>query len=91
MTDNTKILVVDDEECLCMLLKDNLSAYGCEVEVACDGIDAIEKLHNQHFDVVLLDILMPLMDGLEVLKVIRQYKLAEKVIMLTNNTSSSFR
>ena len=83
MIDKTSILVVDDEEGICMLLKENLSVYGCDVEVAYDGIDAVDKLHNQRFDVVLLDIRMPLMDGLEVLKIIRQYNLAEKVIMLS--------
>ncbi len=66
-----KILVVDDEPDFLELLKVRLEASGYDVVSASDGKDALDKVRDEKPDAVLLDILMPQMDGLEVLKKIR--------------------
>lgn len=76
------ILVVDDNP---KFLKDALPMYGYEVTVAEDGIEALKKLANKEFDLVLLDVMMPNMDGWDTLKAIRKNPKTEHtpVIMIT--------
>jgi DNA-binding NtrC family response regulator len=83
MVEKSKVLVVDDEEALRYLLSTELSAEGYEVDTAGDGDEAIEAIKKSDYDVVLLDIKMPRVDGFEVLKFIKQNKPEIKVIMLT--------
>ncbi|CUS76339.1 Response regulator receiver domain-containing protein [Candidatus Kryptonium thompsonii] len=83
MAEKSRILVVDDEEALRYLLSSELAAEGYEVETAGDGDEAIESIKQKDYDVVLLDIKMPRVDGFEVLRFIKQNKPEIKVIMLT--------
>ncbi|CUU01952.1 Response regulator receiver domain-containing protein [Candidatus Thermokryptus mobilis] len=83
MAEKSRVLVVDDEEALRYLLSTELAAEGYEVETAGDGDEAIEAIKQKDYDVVLLDIKMPRVDGFEVLKFIKQNKPEIKVIMLT--------
>ncbi|HYC87347.1 MAG TPA: response regulator transcription factor [Chryseosolibacter sp.] len=69
---NHKVLVVDDEEPILELLKYNLEKGGYEVKTATDGMKAIEIARSFQPDVVLLDIMMPKMDGVETCRLIRQ-------------------
>lgn len=78
-----KLLVVDDEESLRTILRDELSHRNYTVKDAENGSTALEILNAEHQDIVLLDVRMPEMDGLEVLRHIRKNNLADKVIMLT--------
>lgn len=89
-TDEYTILVVDDNEDNRRMLSLRLTRRGYNVEVAQDGYEALAKIENQKFDMVVLDIMMPGMDGLEVLTTIRQtYSLAElPVIMATAKDES---
>ncbi len=80
---NEKILVVDDEESLRLSMKFKLKAAGFDVDVAEDGEVALEKLKAQTYDVVLLDINMPRMSGIEALGSIRQRHPQTEAIMLT--------
>ncbi len=80
---NEKILVVDDEESLRLSMKFKLKAAGFDVDVAEDGEVALEKLKNESYDVVLLDINMPRMSGIEALGLIRQRHPHTEAIMLT--------
>ena len=66
-----KILVVDDEKNLRQVLAIELSADGDEVDAAEDGLKALELLEKTEYDVVLLDLNMPRMGGIDVLKKIR--------------------
>ena len=66
------ILVVDDEEINCDLLRRRLERRGYSVETVGDGTGALEMVADRHFDMVLLDIMLPVLDGIEVLKAIRQ-------------------
>ena len=67
-----KILVVDDEESIRFLFKEELEEEGFRVEVASNGKEALEMLPELRPDLVTLDIRMPVMDGIETLKRIRE-------------------
>ena len=82
-TETISILVVDDEETFLQLVKALLSNEGYKVEVAKDGVLAINALQQQIFDLVLLDIKLPRVDGMEVLKYIHDHSFDTQVIMLT--------
>jgi DNA-binding NtrC family response regulator len=83
MADKSHILVVDDEEALRTVLGSELESSGYEVSTAADGDEAISVIQNKKFDLVLLDIKMPNVDGFEVLKFIKKNFPKLKVIMLT--------
>ncbi|MBI2619717.1 MAG: response regulator [Ignavibacteriales bacterium] len=78
-----KVLVVDDEDTLRLTIKTRLASSGFETEDAVDGDEALEKLKQSRFDVVLLDINMPRMDGITALGIITELYPATDVIMLT--------
>ncbi len=79
------ILIVDDEPGVVFLLKEELTeSEQYSVATAQDGAEAINLLHAQPFDVVLLDVKMPRVGGIEVLKFIREYYPTTQVIILTN-------
>jgi len=79
------ILIVDDEKSVVFLLKEELSEIEkYDVTVAYDGAEAINILQSQPFDVVLLDVKMPRVSGIEVLKYIREQHPTTIVLMLTN-------
>jgi CheY-like chemotaxis protein len=67
-----RVLVVDDEEGIRLLFKEELEDEGYEVEIAASGEEAIERLENNSIDLVLLDIKMPGMDGIEVLRKVKE-------------------
>ncbi|MBP1969642.1 two-component system response regulator ResD [Virgibacillus natechei] len=79
---NGKILVVDDEERIRRLIRMYLEREEYEVEEADNGADALEKSLNNNYNVILLDLMMPEMDGIEVCKELRKEK-TTPVIMLT--------
>ena len=83
MADKSRILVVDDEDALRMVLSNELSSSGYDVASAADGDEAITMVQNKKFDLVLLDIKMPKVDGFEVLKFIKKNSPHVRVIMLT--------
>jgi CheY-like chemotaxis protein len=81
-----KILVVDDDDALRLLLVTILEKEGYNMTPAADGDEAIEIFQKQPFDLVLLDIMMPTISGLEVLKFIKERSPSTKVVMLTAYT-----
>ncbi|MBI5216254.1 MAG: response regulator [Ignavibacteriae bacterium] len=83
MDNQHKVLVVDDEEALRTVLSGELVNEGYKVGTAADGDEAIAIIKQEQFDIVLLDIKMPKVDGFEVLKFIKKDYPAIKVIMLT--------
>ncbi|MBI1807031.1 MAG: response regulator [Ignavibacteria bacterium] len=78
-----RILVVDDEDDLRNILSDVLEKTGYEIKSASNGEEAINLLKKNRFDLTLLDIQMPNLNGIEVLKYIKQHFPATKSIMLT--------
>jgi DNA-binding NtrC family response regulator len=80
---DASILVVDDEEAFRYMLSSLLAGAGYHVEAANDGVQAINAVQNKLYHVVLCDMKMPKVDGLEVLKFIRSNVPGLEVIMLT--------
>jgi len=58
-----KVLIVDDDEEMCMVLKDILSYHHYNVKLAHDGLQAFQKTHEEKFDLILLDVCMPVFSG----------------------------
>lgn len=85
MTDQIKVLLVDDDERNIFALKAYLKAKKIIVETASDGKECLEKLRQIEVDVVLLDMMMPVMDGFETLGILRKDDQLKnnKVIALT--------
>ena len=83
--EKTKVLIVDDEPKIVQTLQDRLEMNEYEVLIAYDGKEGLEKAVKFLPDVILLDILMPVMDGLEMLEALREYPDCSdiSVIMLT--------
>lgn len=77
-----RVLIVDDDKKLCRLVRDYLEPMGYDVEVAHTGPSGLEKAGGGGFDVMILDVMMPGMDGFEVLKTLRKES-DMPVLMLT--------
>ena len=77
-----KILVVDDEAVLVKGIKFNLENEGYQVETGCDGEEAVDKARTGRFDLIILDLMMPKIDGLQACMKIREFSNVP-VIMLT--------
>lgn len=84
-----KILFVDDDEALRILVKSQLVTEGFEVDTADDGDIALEMVKKANYDLILLDIKMQRLDGIETLKQLRQSGIKTRVIMLTAVTELS--
>ncbi|MDD4954670.1 MAG: response regulator [Candidatus Omnitrophica bacterium] len=83
MEKKTKILVVDDEVDLLEILTKRLQANNYEVITARDGADALEKFSKEKPDAILLDIMMPRIDGIDVLRRIRKENANIPIFMIT--------
>jgi two-component system, cell cycle response regulator len=81
-----KILVVDDEQSIRDLLSEALVHLGHEVETACNGSEAIAKLKEGKFDIIITDIIMPKMDGLELIRYLVKNQKGISVIAITGHT-----
>jgi len=84
------VLVVEDEQRIANFIRMNLELEGCRVIISPNGRDALERVRSSMPDIVLLDIMMPGMDGFEVLRRIRQFS-AVPVIVLTAKDDSDDR
>lgn len=78
-----KVLVVDDEPAIATLLEYNLKQAGYEVLVARDGTQAFKQGQDRTIDVILLDLMLPEIDGIEVTKKLRQEKIKTPIIIVT--------
>ena len=76
-----RILVVDDEKRILNFLNSKLKASGYEVLTACDGLEALDQAQAQEPDLILLDILMPKLDGFETLKRLRSFSSTPVIIL----------
>jgi DNA-binding response OmpR family regulator len=84
-----RVLVVDDEEGIRVLCRVNLELGGFEVLEAADGVEAMEKARAEHPDLVFLDLMMPRMDGWQVLEELKSEPSTANipVVVLTARTS----
>ncbi|MFC2083600.1 response regulator transcription factor [Bacteroidota bacterium] len=78
-----RILIIEDEESILMALEDNLQIEGYKVTSAVDGEEGLTRAKENDFDLILLDIMLPKMDGFEVCKQIRAVGINTPIIMLT--------
>ena len=83
-----KILVVDDEQAFLRVLQNRLESMEYEVVTASNGKEALEKIKTDKPDAVLLDIMMPVLDGIQTLKVIRKTDKNLPVFMLTASSDA---
>ncbi|WP_214847508.1 response regulator [Exiguobacterium sp. s193] len=88
-----RILLAEDEDVLRMLVLDTLEDEGYTIDEATDGDEAYQKIMSQHYDLVLLDYMMPGMTGIEVIEKVRRHpdKQQLKIMMLTAKSQQSDR
>ena len=79
----SSILIVDDDEDISLMLKDRLTFLGYQVTTARDGAEGMMMLEQAVVDGILLDIQMPVMDGLTMLDMIREHHTSMPVIVMT--------
>ncbi len=87
MQESIRVLVVDDEEPLRRLLKKELARKGFSVEIAADGGAALEILKENIFDILLLDIIMPGIDGISLMKKLQTDPASPAIIVLTGRAT----
>src|SRR5438132_12473963 len=87
MNRKIRVLVVDDDSLLRKLIADQLSRAEFEAAPAASARDALDVLREADYDVVLLDIMMPDLSGLDALREIRKFEDPPEVVMLTADTS----
>lgn len=85
------ILLVDDEENLHEALRLNLEMEGYEVTSAYDGNEALQKIANEYFDLIIMDIMMPEVDGISVTETVRVNNNDVPILMLSARNSSADR
>lgn len=81
---NKKILIVEDDKNFLWVLKQNLTAKGFVVVFAQDGQEGLKKAKEEKPDLILLDILLPKMDGIEMAKELKKQGSKTQIIFLTN-------
>lgn len=86
---SAKILVVDDEPSIVELLKYNLENSGYEVKQAYDGEEALNIVSKERFDLIILDLMLPKIDGIEVCKRLKEEYFHIPIIMLTAKSSEA--
>jgi DNA-binding response OmpR family regulator len=82
-----KVLVVDDEPDVLLLLRITLEAAGFETGLAADGDEALQRLRKERFDLVILDLMMPVLDGFGVLDALADDTKSPPVVVLTANAT----
>ena len=83
-----KLLIVEDEVRAGEYLKKGLSESGYVVDVSCDGVDGLYQASSQPYDLILLDVMLPKLNGWQVLKTLRSSEINTPVIMVTARDQS---
>lgn len=78
-----KVLIVDDEESIVILLKYNIEQAGFKTDIAYTGSIGLQKATNQTFDLIVLDLMLPEIEGTEVCRMLRQRYINTPILMLT--------
>lgn len=86
MSDTERILLVEDEETLAIGIEFNLSAEGFQVDIAEDGRKALQKIDSQHYDLLILDVMLPYVDGFEIARYVREKDSQVPILFLTART-----
>ncbi|ORE10568.1 hypothetical protein BCV72DRAFT_221295 [Rhizopus microsporus var. microsporus] len=80
-----RILLVDDDSVYRDLSEKLLQVFGCTIDLAKDGVEALKKMGLEKYDLILMDIVMPRMDGVSATRSIRQYDALTPIISMTSN------
>jgi DNA-binding response OmpR family regulator len=83
----SRVLIVDDEPDILLMLRVNLESAGYETALAADGETALQRISEGHFDLMLLDVMMPVMDGWGVLDNLSRYEDPPRVIVVSAKSS----
>src|SRR5207247_8461258 len=78
-----RLLIIDDDEKMCGLLKDYLEPLGYVVDAVHNGIDGLDRAVNGAYAAIIMDVMMPGKNGIEVLTELRRHSLTPPVLMLT--------
>lgn len=89
MSPQPKVLIVDDEPDILLMLRVNLEAEGFETVLAADGETALDRIGAEHPDVVLLDVMMPVLDGWSVLEALTRGEYRPVVIVVSAKAAPS--
>ncbi|KAI9567198.1 SKN7, two-component response regulator [Boletus coccyginus] len=84
-----RVLLVDDDAVSRRLSSKFLQVFGCAIDVAVDGVGAVTKMNLEKYDLVLMDIVMPKMDGISATSLIRQFDHMTPIISMTSNSKPS--
>jgi len=84
-----KILLVDDDAVYRNMSSKFLQVFGCEADVAVDGFSALDKVNMEKYDLILMDVVMPNLDGISATNMIRQFDIATPIISMTSNIHSN--
>lgn len=83
MKKNPKVLIIDDNERICKMFQTVLLGEGIDVEYVLNGQDAIRKIKDVEYDCVFQDVIMPGMNGVEVIQKIRSFNKTVKIVLIT--------
>ena len=78
-----KVLIIEDDPDILELLQIHLTDLDCESEIAMDGVQGLEQAEKQSFDLIILDIMLPKLDGLDVCRKLRAQNITTPILMLT--------
>jgi two-component system OmpR family response regulator len=84
-----RILVVDDESAICELITEVLRISDYDYVVAADGVTALNEIRKNHFDLIVLDVNLPKMDGFAVLEKVRESAPTQPIIMISARTEKN--
>ena len=87
MKEANKILLVEDDPHLAKGLRFNLEREGYEIFLVDNGVSALDQLREKDFDLIILDLMLPKMGGLEVARTIRETNIRFPILMLTAKSS----
>lgn len=79
----TRVLVVDDEPAIRLLVAKALEKKGFAVDSATDGVDALQRLSERDYDLLVLDLMMPRMDGLGVIEKLGDHEAPPRILIMT--------
>ncbi len=89
MTDKIKILIIDDEEVVCSSCERFLIEEGYDVQTVYNGRDGINLIDKNNYDIVITDLKMPGMSGMEILEYVRDRRPDIQVIMITGYSTAA--
>lgn len=83
MSKQLEVLIIDDEEIVCKRLKPSIERMGCNVETFLDPVEALQRIDQKEFDVVISDVRMEEVDGIQILEHVQEKSAHTKVVIIT--------